>query len=48
MFEIQKIAYFKIVTIGGYKIYISTANIPKFHSRYRRYVLITNKFDEFC
>jgi hypothetical protein len=29
-------------------MHIFTANIPIFHSRYRRYVLITNEFHEFC
>jgi hypothetical protein len=35
-------------TIGGHKIHIFTANIPTIHSIYRRYVLITNEFHEFC
>jgi hypothetical protein len=34
--------------VGGHKIHISTTNIPKFHSRYRREVFITNEFHEFC
>jgi hypothetical protein len=34
--------------VGGHKMHIFTANIPTFHSRYRRYVLITNEFHEFC
>jgi hypothetical protein len=29
-------------------MHIFTANIPTFHSRYRRYVLITNEFHKFC
>jgi hypothetical protein len=33
---------------GGYKMNIFTVNIPTFHARYRRYVLITNEFHEFC
>jgi hypothetical protein len=33
--------------VGGHKMHIFTANIPTFYSRYRRYVLITNKFHEF-
>jgi hypothetical protein len=33
---------------GGHKMYIFTANIPTFHSIYRRYALITNEFYEFC
>jgi hypothetical protein len=36
------------VIVGGHKMHIFTANIPTFHSRYRRYVLITNEFHEFC
>jgi hypothetical protein len=35
-------------TVGGHKMHIFTANIPTFHSRYRRYVLITNEFYKFC
>jgi hypothetical protein len=35
-------------TIGGHKMHIFTANIHIFHSRYRRCVLITNEFHEFC
>jgi hypothetical protein len=34
--------------VVGYKMHIFTINIPTFHSRYRRYVLITNEFHEFC
>jgi hypothetical protein len=34
--------------VGGHKMHIFTANVPTFHSRYRRYVLITNEFHEFC
>jgi hypothetical protein len=34
--------------IGGHKMHIFTTNILTFHSRYRRYVLITNEFHEFC
>jgi hypothetical protein len=34
--------------VGGQKMHIFTTNIPKFHSRYRRYVPITNEFPEFC
>jgi hypothetical protein len=34
--------------VDGHKMHIFTANIPTFHSRYRRYVLITNEFHEFC
>jgi hypothetical protein len=34
--------------VGGHKMHIFTTNIPTFHSRYRRYVLITNEFHEFC
>jgi hypothetical protein len=34
--------------VGGHKIHIFTANIPIFHSKYRRYVLITNEFHKFC
>jgi hypothetical protein len=33
--------------VGSYKMHIFTANIPTFHSRYRRYVIITNEFYEF-
>jgi hypothetical protein len=33
--------------VGGYKMHICIANIPIFHSRYRRYVFITNVFHEF-
>jgi hypothetical protein len=29
-------------------MHIFTASIPTFHSRYRRYVLITNEFHKFC
>jgi hypothetical protein len=29
-------------------MHIFTTNIPTFHSRYRKYVLITNEFHEFC
>jgi hypothetical protein len=35
-------------TVGGHKMLIFTANIPIFHLRYRRYMLITNEFHEFC
>jgi hypothetical protein len=35
-------------TVGGHKMNIFTANISTFHSRYRRYVLITNEFYKFC
>jgi hypothetical protein len=43
----------KCVCVGGggvcgNKMHTFTANIPTFHSRYRIYVLITNKFHEFC
>jgi hypothetical protein len=34
--------------VSGHKMHILTTNIPIFHSRYRRYVLITNEFHEFC
>jgi hypothetical protein len=34
--------------VGSYKMHIFTVNIPTFHSRYRRYVPITNEFHEFC
>jgi hypothetical protein len=34
--------------VGGHKMHIFTTNIPTFNARYRRYVLITNKFHEFC
>jgi hypothetical protein len=34
--------------VDGHKMHIFTANIPTFHSRYRRLVPITNKFPEFC
>jgi hypothetical protein len=34
--------------VGSHKIHIFTTNIPTFHSRYRRQVLITNEFHEFC
>jgi hypothetical protein len=34
--------------VGGHKMHIFTTNIPTFHSRYRRYVLITNEFHKFC
>jgi hypothetical protein len=33
--------------VGGPKMHIFTANIPTFHARYRRWVLITNEFHEF-
>jgi hypothetical protein len=35
-------------TVDGHKIHIFTTNIFKFHSKHRRYVLITNEFHEFC
>jgi hypothetical protein len=35
-------------TVGGHKMHIFTANIPTFHSRYRRYALITNELHELC
>jgi hypothetical protein len=34
--------------VGGHKMHIFTTNIPTFHARYRRLVLITNEFHEFC
>jgi hypothetical protein len=34
--------------VGGHKMLIVTANIPTFHSRYRRLVLIINEFHKFC
>jgi hypothetical protein len=34
--------------VWHHKMHIFTTNIPTFHSRYRRYVFITNKFHEFC
>jgi hypothetical protein len=34
--------------VGGHKMHIFTANIPTFHTKYRRYVPITNEFHEFC
>jgi hypothetical protein len=34
--------------VGGYKMHIFTISIPTFHSRYRRSVLSTNEFQEFC
>jgi hypothetical protein len=34
--------------VGGHKMHIFTANIPTFHARYQRYLLITNEFAEFC
>jgi hypothetical protein len=34
--------------VGGHKMHIFTTNIPTFHSRYRKWVLITNEFHEFC
>jgi hypothetical protein len=33
--------------VGAHKMHIFTANIRTFHSRYRRYALITNEFHEF-
>jgi hypothetical protein len=39
---------YALAAIGGHKMHIFTANIPIFNSRYRRYVLITNEFHEFC
>jgi hypothetical protein len=36
------------VPIGGHKMHIFIANITTFHARYRRLVLITNEFHEFC
>jgi hypothetical protein len=36
------------IIVGSHKMHIFIANIPTFHSRYRRYVLITNEFYEFC
>jgi hypothetical protein len=33
--------------VSGHKMHIFTANIPIFHARYRRWVLITNEFHEF-
>jgi hypothetical protein len=37
-----------MVFVGSHKMHIFTVNIPTFHSRYRRLMLITNKFHEFC
>jgi hypothetical protein len=34
--------------VGSHKMHIFTVNIPTFHSRYERKVLITNEFHEFC
>jgi hypothetical protein len=34
--------------VGSHKMHIFTVNTPTFHSRYRRYVLITYEFHEFC
>jgi hypothetical protein len=34
--------------VGSHKMHIFTVNIPIFHSRYERKVLITNEFHEFC
>jgi hypothetical protein len=34
--------------VGGHKMHLFTANIPTFYLRYRKYVLITNEFHEFC
>jgi hypothetical protein len=34
--------------VGSHKMHIFTINIPTFHSSYRRDVLITNEFHEFC
>jgi hypothetical protein len=36
------------VSLGGHKMHRFTTNIPIFDSRYRRSVLITNEFHEFC
>jgi hypothetical protein len=33
--------------VGAHKMHIFTANIHTFHSRYRRYALITNEFHKF-
>jgi hypothetical protein len=38
----------QVMGVGGHKMYIFIANIPTFHSRYRRKVFITNEFHEFC
>jgi hypothetical protein len=35
-------------TVSDHKMHIFTDNIPTFHSRYRRCVLITNELPEFC
>jgi hypothetical protein len=35
-------------SVGGHKLHIFTANIRTFHSRYGRYVIITNEFHELC
>jgi hypothetical protein len=36
------------VIVGGHKMHTFTANIIIFDSRYRRSMLITNEFHEFC
>jgi hypothetical protein len=36
------------IIVDGYKRHIFTINIPRFHSRYKRYVPVTNDFHEFC
>jgi hypothetical protein len=42
------LALTSVTTVGGHKMHIFTVNKPSFHSRYGRYVLITNEFHEFC
>jgi hypothetical protein len=37
-----------VMCVGSHKMHIFTANIPTFHSGYRRYLHITNEFHEFC
>jgi hypothetical protein len=37
-----------MMIVGGHKMHIFTANILIFHSRYGRYMLITNELHEFC
>jgi hypothetical protein len=45
---ISLMQHWMATSVGGHKMHIFTANIPAFHSRYRRYVLNTNEFHKFC
>jgi hypothetical protein len=47
-YRIVELMFVMSYIVGGHKMHIFTANILIFHSRYRRYVLITNEFYKFC